>query len=174
MDTQQNTVASPEAPVPATSTHEEILLQWSGSTHPVHERGPRWYLYGGIAVLVMAAYGIVTGTWTLALLTILIGGAYYLVRREPPVMRDVAITTHGFRYGTDFAHWDECKDFWLIRTPGYWELHVRRGRGINRELIVQTGDINPNAIRATLSHYLPLRPDQKERMVDLCIRFLKL
>ncbi len=180
MDTTSVTATPAVVAPPITLLQQEDLgpkiplLDWSAPTHPVHERSARWYLLGSIAVLGMAAYGIISGNWTLSLLTVLIGGGYFLVRREPPVIRRIVVHDHGFEYDDLKIHWEECKEFWIVRTPNYTELHILRKRGIDRELVIQTANIDQTVIRSTLSHFLPIRPDQRERLVDICIRLFKL
>ena len=162
------------APPPASSEHNKTLLEWTAPIVAHHERSPRWYLIGSILIIALTIYGILTGAWTMSLLAILLGGLYFLVRHEPPVLQHIEIQEHGFVYGGAFTFWTDCKDFWLIQCPGYTELHIKRKKGLNAETIIQTSIIDPILIRSTLSQYLEIRPDQKERFLDALLRIFKL
>ena len=163
-----------ETPADTSAPQREPLLEWSAPTHPVHERSPQWYVFASVAIVALIVFGILSGNWTMSLLSALIGGVYYLTHRHPPVIRHIAIEETGFAFGDHYYHWDECVDFWIVRTPRYGELHILKRKGFDKELIVQTGDIDQTVIRATLSRFLPIRPDQAERFVDMFIRICKL
>ncbi len=139
-----------------------------------HDRSFRWYVTGGIVVLLTVIYGIVSGTWTLSLAALLVGGMYYLLRNAQTPLRHMVIEQDGFTLEGTFTPWHDCDGFWLIHTPLYTELRIRRAKGFDREAVIQTGHIDPTEIRRTLSQFLPIRADRQEKLVDACIRFCKL
>lgn len=167
--------AAPNADAPATPpTGNKLLLEWTAMITPHHERSPRWYLIGSLLVLAFAAYGILTGAWTMSLLAILLGGLYFLIRREPPMYKRIAIHENGYEYEGVFTYWADCQEFWLIHCPGYTQLHIRKKRGFERETVIQTGSIDPNEIRSLLSQYVHLTSDRNESLLDIIIRLCKL
>ncbi len=149
------------------------LLEWTASTHPVHERSPRWYLIGSIVVLGTAVYAIVTGAWTVALVALLVGGIYFLLRREPPTFKHISLFSAGYTLDGQFTFWGDCKEFWLIHTPHFTELHIGKQRS-RTQTIIQTGSIDPTQIRSILSQFITMKSDQRERFLDAFIRFCKL
>jgi hypothetical protein len=150
------------------------VLAWSAPTHHNHDRSPRWYLIGGGVVLAVAAYAALTGAWTLTLVSLIIGGLYYLVRQEATPLKAIRLEQDGVQFERSFTPWRQCKEFWLIETPLFTELHILRSAGLRREIRIQTGDIDPIKIRAFLSQNLPMRVDQRERLFDALIRICKL
>ena len=46
--------------------------------------------------------------------------------------------------------------------------------GFIKETVIQTGPIDPALVRTTLASYITERSDQKERILDMLTRFLKL
>ena len=149
------------------------LLEWTGYTHPPHERSMTWYLTGGGLLLILALYGAFTGIWTLSVLTIVVGAAYFLTHRSPHAPKHIALQEGGVLYDGAFFPWDNCKDFWLIYTPEYTDLHIRLRRKM-KEISIQTSHIDPSDIRSCVSQFLPVRPDQHERLMDKVIRICKL
>ncbi|NOS67014.1 MAG: hypothetical protein HOO67_01455 [Candidatus Peribacteraceae bacterium] len=150
------------------------ILAWTAYSHHNHERSAHWYLFGGVFVLAIAVYGIVTGAWTLTLVSLLLGGVYFLTRREMTPLKEIRIFADGIDFNGSFTAWDQCKDFWIVTTPLFTELHVTRKGAIKSNILIQTADIDPTLIRSTLSQFLPMRPDQREHMFDAIIRLCKL
>jgi len=159
-----------------TNTHPTptTLLAWEGLSAPLHDRGRRWYVIGGAVTLLVIIYGLVSGAWSMSLVAAAIAGMYVLRRNAPVVTRRIEIISTGIVLDGDFAPWADYKDFWLVQTPAYSELHLMRTGGFSREIVVQTGSVNPQSIRMTLSEYLQERADQKERLLDMIIRICKL
>ena len=151
-----------------------MLLSWSAPSQHHHHRSQRWYVTTGIIVLIIACYGILTGAWTVALVSTLVGGLYFLVRHETPALKEIRIEPDGVAFEGTFTPWSQCKDFWLVQTPLYTELHIIRNSTFNHEIRIQTVDIDPTLIRSTLSQFLTMRGDQRERLVDAIFRLCKL
>ncbi len=142
---------------------------------PEHERSVRWYMYAGAFVLACAVYGIFSGAWTFTVVMILVGGIYFLIRNAPPVVKTIKIEEKGYTLNGAFTAWADCKDFWIVMFPGYSELHIEKKKGaLDKETILQTADIPLSTIRSSLSQKIPERTDQGERLLDFCIRLLKL
>ncbi|TSC58244.1 MAG: hypothetical protein Greene041619_675 [Candidatus Peregrinibacteria bacterium Greene0416_19] len=143
--------------------------------HPVHERAGHWYLFAGAALIAALLYGAITGAWTFAIVALLIAALYWLLRRSPPVTKVISIAAAGYTFDGGFTAWNDCEGFWIVRTPAYAELHIRRKTpGWNREVSIQTGDIDMARIRAQLSQFLEEQTDRKEYLIDRIIRLCKL
>ncbi|MBI2635873.1 hypothetical protein HYW84_00935, partial [Candidatus Peregrinibacteria bacterium] len=136
-----------------------VLLAWTAPSHFNHERSARWYLISGVLVISAAAYGVITGNWSVTLVSLLLGGVYFLTRHEAPPLKAIRIETDGVQFQDSFIPWAQCKDFWLIATPLYTELHIMRKGALKGEIRIQTGDISPLLIRSTLSQFLTMRAD---------------
>jgi len=125
-------------------------------------------------MVLCAVYGIFTGAWSFALVILLVGGLYFLTRHLPATIAEIIIMERGFSFRGKFTSWQDCKEFWLIQTPAYTELHIQRRQGVDRAVLIHTADIEIPQIRSILSQFLPERSDQRERLVDMIIRFCKL
>lgn len=167
--TAEHTHAEHDLSVPS-----EPLLSWEASLHTEYARSPRWYMAVSTVVLLVALYGILSNTWTLSLVAVVIGSAYLLTRTSPPIRKKNAVFAHGMRINDRDVPWENCRDFWFIHTPSYCRLHVRLNKGVQRELRTEIHHIDEPMFKALLSHYLAFRADQKETFIDTCIRFLTL
>lgn len=151
------------------------LLSWDAQSRPTHKRGPKWYLYGGIFILLCAVFGIVTGAWSFSIVMLLIGGLYFLTRNAPEPIHHIEISPSGVTFRGEFTNWKDCKDFWMLQGPGYVELHIMRVKLVNPEIVIQLPPgVDLRIIRATLGNFLSERSDQTESLVDTFIRICKL
>ena len=165
-------------PAPAQPTvpgrDEQSLLSWSARSQPHHDRSQRWYLVAGIVVLAGAAYGIVTGSWSLAIVLLLCGATYFLLRGHEPPQRAIAIFEEGIIFDGAFSPWQEFASYWLIRTPHYTELHIRRKNRRRGEVIIQLGTMDAEVVRFQLSRFLTENSEAQEGLLDIFIRVCKL
>ena len=158
---------------PASRPSLQQLLRWHAPARVVQERGKTWYLIGGGCVVGAAAYGIITGSWALAIVAVLCGAVYVLLRGHVPEPRDIAITEQGIFFDGQFTSFADLKSFWFIATPLATELHIaRKSRG--GPFTILTGDTDPFLIRETLGRFLPEDSDKRENVLDLFIRICKL
>ena len=163
------------------SPPSSVLIEWQAlDSHP-HERSARWYLIGGVFVIAFAAYGIFDGSWTTALLALLIGGIYFMIRNAKPRMIGIQITGLGIQAGGLFTPWNLCRDFWILAPPpskngttSAPELHISPQNTFQREIIVFIQDIDPAIVRETLLQFVPERAGMEERFLDSVARLLKL
>ncbi len=156
------------------SVDHTALLEWSAPRAYAHERGKRWYTIGGTVILVVSAYGILTGAWSLAVVTVLVGGLYFLNRKEPPVLHTLRIEQTGVQYDGDFIHWGDFEGAWFVKTSAGPEIHLQRKIGTPREIILLTPHIDTNVLRSTLSRFLSVGSDRQEHLFDVLIRLCKL
>lgn len=139
----------------------------------MHERSKRWYLIGGIVALAFAAYGILTGAWSLTLVVLLIAAMYYLLRKSPPIVKQITIAAAGVTFDGAFTPWSGFDGFWFIQTPLTIEVHLHR-TSAKQEIVIQIAEIPVIDIRAALSPFLTERADRTERLLDRIIRICKL
>ena len=149
------------------------LLSWRAPDIHHHKRSPRWYAIGGACVLLGATYGILTGAWTLSVVVILIGGMYFLIRNASPELKHIEITEQGVIFDNVFTNWNDCISFWIIQNPDFTELHIHR-ENKEKDIVIQTGNVDPLLIRQTLSNFLQEESDRAEGTLDTITRMLKL
>ena len=150
------------------------ILRWEATRNPAHVRSTRWYLIGGVFVLSCAVYGILTGQWSFTVVMILLAGMYVLTRHTAETNVSIAITQDGVICRNEFTSWKDCMDFWMLQGHDYVELHIAKRKRWGGDIVVLTGNNNPQLIRSTIGQYLPERSGQTERLLDTIIRICKL
>jgi hypothetical protein len=156
----------------STST-EQVLLTWKAPIHAKFEKSHRWYIVAGILVITAAAYGVISGAWSLTLVSVLCAAVYFLVRDHKLPDATATLTEHGMQLNDKFLSWEDAKGFWLLFTPDYTELHVVP-KGRQHEMIIQTGSTDISELRNAFQPRIPELTDHRENILDAFIRLTKL
>ncbi|MDD5055121.1 MAG: hypothetical protein PHZ00_02520 [Candidatus Peribacteraceae bacterium] len=155
-------------------TNTSALLEWQAATRIDYERSKSWYVWAGLFCLVMIVYGILSSSWSLAIVFALCPGLYFLVRNQPHPTHTIRIFDNGIEWDGRLMAWGDFNEFWILQGKGYYELHVGSPKAFKRDLVVLTGDRDPHQIRDVLSRFLPQTASHRERTMDAVARFLKL
>jgi len=173
MDTKNDT--TPEPPKNGIEAKElEPLLEWMAPVLPSHERSQRWYIAGGVAVVLGTAYGILTGSWSFAIVILLCGGVYFLIHNEKPPLKRMVITERGYLFEERFTRWEDCKGFWVLEMPNYLELHIDHQDPKRPDTVIQTGTMAPELVHQTIALFLKEESGKRENLIDTFIRICKL
>ncbi len=156
------------------NTNTQPLLAWQAPTRTKPERSERWYLVGGVCLSTMITYGILTGSWMMSLTFALIGGLYVLTREEEHHDHKISLLDVGIEYDGHFYSYADFGEFWILKAPTYYELHISSVKSWRPDIVLQTADIDPYVIQEILGQYLPQVGHKKEKLLDAFIRFCKL
>ena len=150
------------------------LLEWKAPAKVGYKRSEKWYLVAGVLCVLMIAYGILTGAWSMSLCIALIAGLSFLVRNESPQIHTIRIHDIGIEFDSKLSVWSDWKHFWILRGDGYHELHIESKKSMEPDLVIQTGTMDPYVVRDQLSQFIVQIDHQKEKILDAIIRFCKL
>lgn len=149
------------------------VLAWDAPQRPSITRSKRWYTVAAVVVVIAAAYGIVSGSWSFAVVCVLAGGMYALVGDHSATSIRIELHESGVILDGAFTRWDQLVGYWMLPTPGYTELHfVRKDK--NERMFIQTGDQDIARLRMVLGQRLPELTHKKEGILDIIIRLCKL
>lgn len=156
-----------------TPTQTESLT-WQAPRVPNHERSAGWYIVGGVVTIVAAALSVISGVWSLAIVSVLCGALYFLVRdhRFPDIT--CSMTEKGVQIGETFLSWTQVKGYWFLTTPTYTEFHIVPRAARSPELVIQTGTLLPIDIRTFVAGKTEELVEKRERIIDILLRLTKL
>lgn len=157
-----------------TNTPIHTLFSWSAPALFTPERSARWYMVAGVIVLAGAAYGIITGSWTLTVVCLLCGAMYYLLRDAKPPLTSITLTTRGVQLGSDYLNWEDVKGFWILQHGLGSELRIVPKKSRKGDLAIQTGTIDLPTLQTVLSQYTPELKNAREGFLDILLRICKL
>lgn len=161
-------------PTQTSPSGNRTILTWKAPVMPNFERGTRWYVIAGALVVLCAAYGIISGAWTLTLVSILSGALYFLLREHKHPDETIVVTETGVTIRGQYLSWEDTRGFWVLLTPDYAEVRFTPKDVKKRDLKIQTGNQNLAELQNTLGKYIPEISDKNETMIDFLIRFCKL
>ena len=154
--------------------HDEVLHSWITPEYIKFEKTTRWYVTAGTILLILIAYAIASGSATMAIVFILIGGMFFMIKNEEPKMQTIAITKLGVYVDKHFYPYSSIDAFWIVYEPPYIRslyLSVNKGRRI---LNIQLNDQDPAKIRHLLQKEVREAEDRHEEWTDTLIRLLRL
>lgn len=155
-------------------TNTPPFLQWNMPVQPHFERGHQWYLIAGTIVLAVAAYGIITNSWPLAVVSILCGGLYFILRDHTPRETTAALYEKGVLYDGSFHQWDEFVGFWILETPVYTQLRLCNRNKRKPDVAILMNGVSIDDMTLACGTFLPELTDRKETLIDIFSRLAKL
>lgn len=159
---------------PVPPEQQTLLASWKAPVLPNHERTTRWYTVGGVMVLIGVVYGIITGSWPLAIVILLCGAMYYLMRDHVPPEKTITLTSGGVLLEQAFTRWEDLAGFWILETPGYNEIHFVPKAKRASDILIQTGAQDLTQLRMLIAPYISELKDKKESFLDALARTAKL
>lgn len=155
-------------------TNTQPLFQWTTPVQPHFERGHQWYVVAGTIVLIVAAYGILTNSWPLAIVAVLCGAMYFLMRDHKPRETVAAFYETGVLYDGQFYRWENFIGFWILETPVNTELHLCRRTKLKGDVVIQMTGLSADEMRIACGSFLTELTDRKESLIDIFSRLAKL
>ena len=151
-----------------------MLISWTGTQRPKHERSPLWYIIAGSITAILLAYSIWTGAWTFTIVIVLTTGVYLAMHRIQPEEISVTVAEHGLLYGNTFIPWLDLSAYWILQAHNHSEIHFEWRKPKKKELCISTGNADILTLRQTLHSFLAERHDKNERLLDTISRVCKL
>lgn len=155
-------------------TNTNTLLTWEAKAKVDHKRGGVWFIASGIFCGIMVMYGVLSGSYTAAVIFVLLPVAFHFVRNQGHRTHSANIQEQGFEFDGVLTPWDELQEFWILQGKDYYELHVAYKKNRQAEIVVQTGALDPYEIRDALARFIPQTNGKREKILDAIIRFCKL
>lgn len=155
-----------------TTPNTEPILTWTAKEHVEHKRTIVWYICAALFIGLCIAYSIWTQAWTFTFLTIVLSVLYFTLHKKEFPLKTIRLWRSGFAIGDTYNEWGECKGYWIVKGPDYYELHIEKN--IGAEVKIQTGEIDPYLLHGLLPNLLPQLEGRKESTLDTIIRICKL
>ncbi len=149
-------------------------LRWQAPRIANRERGRAWYIVGGTVVIGTTVVSLISGAWSLALVSVLCGAMYFLVRDHNFGDSSCLINDLGVELDGIFTPWSDIAGYWFLQLPEYTEIHFTMKRPHSNDLRIQTGTLSLNDLRAFIRERSVELTDKQEGFLDMLIRLTKL
>lgn len=141
------------------------LLSWQTYLYPRYQKSKAWYVFTLLLVVALAAYGILTNSWTFSVVVIIAAAVYYASDSQENPLIEVIVSDMGVKVGNRVYPYTEIGTFWIDHNPPYVnDVHLVMKNQYKQDITIQIHNVNPSQIRLVLSKYLP---EWKEREKNL-------
>ena len=155
-------------------TQTQPVLHWRAPSKITHARSDQWYTISGVIAGTLIMYGIIIHAWTLSFTVGLLAGLYAITRDEAHPDHEISISEIGVTFDNKLYVWGDLKEFWILKGPTFYELHIQpEGIGA-KEIMILTGEVDPFIVRDALGAHITQNGRKRERILDNIIRICKL
>ncbi len=154
----------------------DVQYEWNVKEYERHERGKNWYVMMGLLGAVMVTYGVVSGNYLFALITVLFGIILFMQDMVEPMEVYFALTNTGIVVGKKYYRYSELNNFWIIYNPPFTKnLYFSQDSILRHRIQVPLYDFDPRPIRDYLNQYLQEDLAQEEEpLSDRMGRLMKM
>jgi len=157
------------------SAFDQAIISWEAPEYIQHEKGWKWFLAAGIAVLLLAVYSAVTGNWTLVIAILVMSALYVKLHFELPKPIEIIISKAGVKAGRKHIPFQDIKSFWIIYEPPHVKtLNLKMNKTFQQDVTIQLGNQDPGDLREFLCAQVREIEGKKESFADTLIRIFKL
>ena len=107
---------------------DKAMHQWNAPEFEVYEKSSRWYLIGGIFILSLVIYALLTNGPIMAITFILIGIVGYIHLQRDPRIITFSITSKGVIADKEMYSYENIYSFWIFYDPNHTKtisLHTK-------------------------------------------------
>lgn len=172
---EENETKNNRIDIQSVGNSDNTIVEWDTPEFINHERSPRWFLYAGTILLILIGYAVYTGSATMAIVFVVLGGLYYLTHNQEPKVIKVQITDMGIRYGEKFYPYNQINSYWMVYHPPYVRtLNLVISDKSKTRIVIQLDSQDPAEVRKALAREIPEIEGAGESMSEILIRLLRL
>ena len=149
-------------------------ISWEAREFAEYKKSGLWYMVLLAVGILLLGYALWQKDYLMfATFLILLIATYLFARRKPKTIR-VKLTGKGISLDENEYPYSMIKTFWIrYNPPEIKTLNFETSQLLNKELIVQIEDANPNEIREFLDEYITEDFEKEEAYTDKLLRKMK-
>ena len=149
-------------------------LSWHASEFKEYEKNLGWYIaLVACAILIMGFFVIVQKDFfaaiTIGILTIMI---VFFARQKPQVL-EIQLNNKGVYHGQVHIPYKQIKRFWIVDKHPHRTLNLETSTYLNRLMILELDEQDPDEVREFLLEYLPEHEDSEPTFAQRVIHWFK-
>lgn len=152
---------------------KNTIIEWQAKEFEHYEKGTGWYLTLTIAIVMLMIYLIALRDYFGALTILLIGAAIWFFSVQYPKTVTVKITNKGLDLDDLHVPYHNIKSFWIVNHAQAKAVHFETTAYLNRYIIVQLHEQEPDQIAVILKQYLPESTPNEETTAHKIARLLR-
>ena len=149
-------------------------ISWTAPEFVQYEKGGRWYIILLVVGILILAYALWRGDYLMFATLFIFLVATYIFAKKKPKQIQVKLSSKGISLNESEYPYSMIKSFWIFYDPPEIKtLNFETTQLLNKEIIVQIEDANPNEIREFLTEYIPEDLEREESYPDKLLRRIK-
>jgi len=115
-----------------------------------------WYVLATLLTIIAVSYFIWNGSFTSAIVFVLILSVIFLFGNHPPRIIEIHITDNGVYIDKKYYSFKEINCFWIVndKKTNIHALYLETGKKILRVISIQLHDIDDDVIKNVLNEYI--------------------
>jgi hypothetical protein len=160
---------------PTMGAFAKPVLSWYAPEFLRYKRGWLWYAVAFLLNAALVGYALWSGSITMAIVFIVLPLVFMIDQRKKPQVVDVIISQYGVKFGLLKFPFSDMKSFWILHDPPYVdELHIQVKNRMHPEVTIPLAGVDPAVIRQYLVTQIPEKEGEKQSLMDIITRMLKL
>ncbi len=125
------------------SFHKDII-SWEAPEYIQHEKGWKWFILAGLAVVLFGIYSVITSNWTLLIALVVLAALYFWQHWNIPKHVKIIVSSTGIKVGDTEYPYQNIKTFWIFYKPPHLKtLNLQSNSRFLPDIAVQLGDQDP-------------------------------
>lgn len=152
---------------------ETTYLSWEAAEFRHYPKNIAWYGTLGIIVILIIAFEIFQKDYFGAISLGIIAIFILIFAMHQPTKINISLTSEGIRIERSFIPYSQMKYFWMVDNDNHKTLNIETTAYINRTILVELGNQNPNEVREILLREVPEHSSTEETFVQRLIHRLR-
>ncbi|OGE81070.1 MAG: hypothetical protein A2826_00715 [Candidatus Doudnabacteria bacterium RIFCSPHIGHO2_01_FULL_43_23] len=149
-------------------------ISWEASEFAHYEKSGRWYIILLVVGILILAYALWREDYLMFATLLILLVATYIFAKKKPKQIQVKLSSKGISLNESEYPYSMIKTFWIhYNPPEIKTLNFETSQLLNKEIVVQIEDANPNEIREFLTEYIPEDFEREESYPDKLLRRIK-
>lgn len=129
-------------------------ISWQAPEFRDYEKNLGWHIsFIAISILIIGYQIAISDYFAALCIAIMAGFIFYLIRQRPKIV-DIDITEKGIRFNDIQIPYKSIVHFWIINTATHKTLNIETTTYLNRIVILELEDQNPETVRSFLNNHL--------------------
>ena len=149
-------------------------LSWEALEYPEYKKHPLWFMGFAVVTALLVLYGILSGSWTTAVLFGLFGVLGIVYSSQKPKTVVVRLTGLGIQVGGVSYSYRVIKKFWIIYfPPDVKSLYLETNAYLEHIVKIELADQDPRAVKEFLKEYVEEDLEETESLPDVIARKIR-
>ena len=152
----------------------ENRISWQAPEFRHYEKNIGWYItLVSIAVLIIGFFVILQKDYFAAITIAILTAAIVYFARQTPSIVEIHLTNKGVHHGPINVPYKQIKHFWVVDRENHKTVNFETSTYLNRLMVVELEDQDPDEIREFLLGYLPEHEETEPTVTQRLIHWLK-